>query len=592
MLIWIIAVVIGCLAGLLVPTAWWILQIGGEWVFSHFHAGTELKPALGYVIGLPLATAGVLLGIFLLFRSFRSADGFTYFISDLHFRDGRRKLRYSFGHGLASLVLLFGQGVVGVEGFVMEVLSALGSRLARLGNLSGNQIRTLTACGAAASLAALLGQPAAAFLFIVELLYGWGSFSLALGAFAVSAFVADSVAKSVTSADGLFPSLFAPDAGLLLAFRAESLDLTLANAALSAGVLSIAAGLLAAFTIWLYRKTDKELHGLFETRRATDVSAVEFATRAGLWAALTAVTLYVFPKSLGTGVVLLHEVMSQGYLLSIAALALALRLLMGALSYSVLGSIGLIFPALVVGGILGASVSMALKDWVLLNQSTVALLGMGAFFSAAFGTPVAATALVFGYASSFLSSSATFLFTALATNFVAHFVCGYFQGDRMASMGLYRHGIRFRAGMCFNTLSGIQVKDAMITYTDPIARKSSLGEAYKKLMASKFSVLPVVDEGGKMQGLVALSDFYGLDAWRKLGEESQVHSLMGVEEMMKPAQVALRPDMNLEAALEVMSDEECVPVVEGEARYVGLLVKSDLVNLYNKEVVRKAFRRT
>jgi CBS domain-containing protein len=78
---------------------------------------------------------------------------------------------------------------------------------------------------------------------------------------------------------------------------------------------------------------------------------------------------------------------------------------------------------------------------------------------------------------------------------------------------------------------------------------------------------------------------------RKLGEESQVHSLVGVEEMLKPARVTLLPDMNLETALQNMSDEECVPVVEADQSYVGLLVKSDLVNLYNKEVVKKAFRR-
>jgi CBS domain-containing protein len=67
---------------------------------------------------------------------------------------------------------------------------------------------------------------------------------------------------------------------------------------------------------------------------------------------------------------------------------------------------------------------------------------------------------------------------------------------------------------------------------------------------------------------------------------------VGVDEMIKPARVALKPDMSLEVALEKMQDEEIVPVSDNDASYVGLLVKSDLVNLYNKEVVKKAFRRT
>ncbi|RYZ97496.1 MAG: CBS domain-containing protein [Proteobacteria bacterium] len=224
------------------------------------------------------------------------------------------------------------------------------------------------------------------------------------------------------------------------------------------------------------------------------------------------------------------------------------------------------------------------------SSGTIALLSMGAYFSAAFGTPVAATALVFGYASGLMTDYALFLFTALATNFGSHYLCGKLQTDRLASMGLYRHGIRFRAGMCYNTLSGIQVKDAMVTYVDPIPRGCSIGDAYKRLMESKFSTLPVVQEDGKMDGLISLSDFYGLETWKRLSHESQVHSLVGVEEMVKPARVKLHPDMNLEAALLSMSDEDFATVVEKD-RYVGLLVKSDLVSLYNKEVVKKAFRK-
>ena len=59
-----------------------------------------------------------------------------------------------------------------------------------------------------------------------------------------------------------------------------------------------------------------------------------------------------------------------------------------------------------------------------------------------------------------------------------------------------------------------------------------------------------------MKGLVSLSDFYGSDAWKNLGEKSLVHDFLGVEEMLKPARVSLKPDMNLESALSNMSDED------------------------------------
>ena len=82
-----------------------------------------------------------------------------------------------------------------------------------------------------------------------------------------------------------------------------------------------------------------------------------------------------------------------------------------------------------------------------------------------------------------------------------------------------------------------------------------------------------------------------MDAWKKIGDDAQIQSLVGVEEMMKDSPALVRPTMNLEAALTMMSDEELVPVVDDAQLYCGILLRSDLVNLYNKEVVKKAFRR-
>jgi chloride channel protein, CIC family len=590
MQVWWLAILLGVIAGVTTPAVWWCLQ-NLDWLLHKVDPNLPPPQSLTYCLGSPMIVSGLVFGLLAVFRGFRSADGFTYFISDLHFQDGRRKLRFSTLHGVATFLLLMGQAVVGVEGVCMELLSALGSSLAQLTRLSTNKVRTLAACGATAAVAAVLGQPTAAFLFVVELLYGWGSFSFSMGTYAVTAFVAASVSQSLTSSAGLFGSLFGTDGGLSLAMRTEGFSLSFETAVFCVVVLSVCAALLASFSIWVHRKTDAELHDLFAGRRGGDVSAPAFLLRLGMWAALTAVALYLYPQALGSGVNLLHDSLSQGFVLNAALVALLLRILLSALAYSVIGSMGLILPTLVTGGLLGACLTLLPQHIFHLGTGTVALLSMGAYFSAAFGTPVAATALVFGMASGMMSNSALFLFTALMTNFGAHYLCGLLQMDRLASMGLYRHGVRFRSGMCFNTLSGIQVRDAMISYVSPIPGQASIGEAYKKLMESKFSMLPVVDGEGRMSGMVALSDFYGLDAWKRLAEGSQVHNLVGVSEMVKPARVSLSPDMNLETALKNMSDEEFVPVVEEGSRYLGLLVKSDLVNMYNKEVVKKTLRR-
>ena len=591
MWVWILAVIVGALAGVITPFAWWLLNDWAERVFLRFHPIGAPSNDWGYALFLPAVAAFSIVFLMLLFRGFRSADGFTYFISDLHFQNGRRKLRYSLLHGVASWLLLFGQAVVGMEGLCLEILSALGSRLAEWRKLSAHQTRTLAGCGATAALAALFGQPAAAFLFVVELLYGWGNLSYSMGAYAVTAFTAVSISQSLTSPSGFFRSLYGTDGGLAAILRMEAVELSWQTAIVCLLFLGVLTGVFAAINLWLHQKTDRELHRLFESRRAVDISGLAMASRLGLWAVLTGISIMYFPEAMGTGVSLFHDILSPGYLAIAALLALLLRMLLGVLAYSVLGSMGLIFPTLVLGGILGATVSLFLQPYYWVNPGIVALLSMGGYFSAAFGTPVAATALVYGLGSELLSDHALFLLTALGVNFLSNYVCGRFFADRLAAIGLYRHGIRFRNGMCYNTLSGIQVRDAMVTYVAPLMQKNSMGDAYRSLMESKFSKLPVLDEGRKLIGMVSLADFYGSESLRALGEESQVHSLVGVDEMMTPPSITVTPEMNLESALRKMSDEDLVPVIDEEQRYEGILLKSDLVHLYNKEVVKKNLRR-
>jgi CBS-domain-containing membrane protein len=109
------------------------------------------------------------------------------------------------------------------------------------------------------------------------------------------------------------------------------------------------------------------------------------------------------------------------------------------------------------------------------------------------------------------------------------------------------------------------------------------------MMESRFLKLPVVDDQKKLCGMLSLADFYNLVAWRNLDASSQVQDLLGIEDIMKPVSHQVESTMSLEEALTLMGDEEIVPVVEEKTQlFTGLLVKSDVIHIYNKEVVKKA----
>jgi chloride channel protein, CIC family len=590
MLVALLAIIIGALAGIIIPSSWYLLTVMiGR--FQGVEIWRETFPLL-VCLALPLLIASIIFVLFFAARTYRSADAFTYLISDLHFNEGRRKLRYSLVHGFSSFLLLVGGGIVGIEAFAIEFLTALGGWLGSKAKLSPSQIRTLTSCGIVASLSALWGQPLVGILFAIELLHGWGSVVSIVGPFSLSAFAAAAVGQAMTAQDGLLQYRVDTDGGLALAIRGELFATGGPNIILGLLVVATIAAIVAGFVIWINQKTDREMNSLFATRRATDFSLVATAIRLGLWAVTTGIVAFYFPDVLGSGIALTQQIVSQSFVWQVAIIGLGLRILLGVFTYTTIGSMGLIFPMLVLGAGLGAALAIPLSPMLGISSAACAVLGMGALFSAAFGAPISATALVYSSATGVVSENAFFLFAVLSTNFLSHYLCGLWQWDRLATMGLYRHGIRFRNGMCFNTLSSIKVSDAMLTWVTPISKDSSMADAYKMLMESRFLKLPVTDNENNLCGMISLGDFYGLEAWRKLEAGAQVQQLLGIAELLKPAPGNIFPEMSLENALSEMHDEELMAVTKNDSQtYLGFLVKSDVVNLYNKEVVKKAFRR-
>lgn len=583
MVVWFIAAFLGVLAGVVLPLAWFLLQQAQLWIEGQgFARGTA-------AVFLPLAVGALVFGIQLLANAFRTADSFTYFFSELHYNEGRRDLPVSLAHGIASFFLLLGGGVVGLEAVAFESVSALGSRLGELARLPGVGIRTLAACGLAGALAAMLELPTPAIFFVVEILSGWAGLASVIGPVALTSIMAAGVSSALTGPTGYFNLANGTDGGLALALRGASLELGNLEAFYAFGLVSVVAAGAAALTIWLYHRTDYVLALLLATKQSSQAIIFANGARIGGWVLLTAAALYSFPDATGLGIKLLQSSMTETVGWGGVIAVLAVRLGLGVASYCALGSVGVVLPTLVFGSLLGAYTAGLTLSTLGVSSVHMALLMMGAYFAATFGTPISATALVFAFAGGTSIENPAFLLSVVGANFLAHVLCGFVHKDRLATIGLYRHEIRFRNGMCFNTLSSITVKDAMISWVVPIPKSSSISSAYNSLMESRFLKLPVVDDEKGLAGMLSLADFYSLVAWRSLEAGSQVHELLGIEDIMKPARVKVDTDMSLEQALVLLGDEEIVPVVEPKQQtFVGLLLRSDVMNIYNKEVVKKA----
>ncbi|SBV97684.1 CBS domain containing membrane protein [uncultured delta proteobacterium] len=142
-----------------------------------------------------------------------------------------------------------------------------------------------------------------------------------------------------------------------------------------------------------------------------------------------------------------------------------------------------------------------------------------------------------------------------------------------------------------------QARDIMTPNPVTISPKASIAEAVKVLLEKKFNGLPVVDDAGRLVGVICQSDlvaqqqrlhvpsvftlldgFIPLPGWSKAEEAFKKMSALVVEEAMTPKPVTAAPDMPLEdlASLMVKAKYYSLPVVE-DGRLVGIIGKEDIL---------------
>lgn len=142
-----------------------------------------------------------------------------------------------------------------------------------------------------------------------------------------------------------------------------------------------------------------------------------------------------------------------------------------------------------------------------------------------------------------------------------------------------------------------RARDIMTPDPVTITPQVTIAEAVRLLLEKKFNGLPVVDEGGRVVGVLCQSDlvaqqqrlhvpsvftlldgFIPLPGWGKAEEAFKKMSALIVEEAMTPNPVTAGPDTPVEdlASLMVRAKYYSLPVVE-DGRLVGIVGKEDIL---------------
>lgn len=130
----------------------------------------------------------------------------------------------------------------------------------------------------------------------------------------------------------------------------------------------------------------------------------------------------------------------------------------------------------------------------------------------------------------------------------------------------------------------LRVGDRMTRTVRTLGRNDELTLADSLMRDERIRHLPVLDEDGKLCGIVSQRDLFRGALARALGygelAQRKLLATLVVKEVMTTDVVTIAPDAPLAVAARLMLERKigCLPVIEAE-RLVGILTESDFVAL-------------
>ena len=138
----------------------------------------------------------------------------------------------------------------------------------------------------------------------------------------------------------------------------------------------------------------------------------------------------------------------------------------------------------------------------------------------------------------------------------------------------------------------MQVLDLMTTQVFTVGPDTAIKEAAQLIFRHRVSGLPVVDDSGRVVGIITEADFLRLEVARV--EEADPAPLETVGEVMSRGVVTIFPEQGVAEAAKIMvvQDVKRLPVVDHEDHLQGIISRLDIVAVFTRpdEVIEDEIR--
>lgn len=543
------------------------LRAAGESFFETDEVG-PFRPLL--LLFLP-AIGGLLGGLVTRLAPECRGGGGDAMIEAFHHHGGELRRRVIWVKSIASILTLGTGGAGGREGPTMQIGAAFGSLVARTLNVSPREKRILMIAGVAAGMSAIFRTPLGAALLAVEVLYRDDFESDAIVPALLASVISYSVFVSVFGEATLFTHsrhfpfvpahlpLYAILALLCTVVAIGFLDVlrTVRNMAARLPMPEWVRPGLGGLVLGVLVVGIMELLGARVLPEGQGVGvlgggygAAQLAISGASW----------FPEG-WRGVELL-------------VVLAAIKVFAASLTIGTGGSAGDFAPSLAIGGLVGGAfgrIAALVTGDSSIDPGAFALVGMGTFYGGIAHVPVSSLVMVCELAGSYDLLVPLMLAEGIAFVALRNHSLYPAQLASQRQSPAHAHGT-------LDVLRTIKVVEVMVPGRSFVHFKlhTHVSEVLQYAAETSWQdVFPVVDESGKMAGIITG------DIVRLLATERELESLALAMDAMQPP-VSVRPEDNLRTATEVLLSQNVreVPVVDESGAIVGFLDESEVSRAY------------
>lgn len=451
---------------------------------------------------------------------------------------------------VSSAISIGSGGPFGAEGPIIMTGGAIGSLIAQFFHLSSSERKILLVAGAAGGMSATFAAPLAAIMLAVELLlFEWKPRSLVPVALASA--TAAILRNYILGSGPLFPT--PPHAAFIGVWGLLACALV--------GLL--AGGLAMLLTLAVYASEDA-FHRL----------PIHWMWWPAIGGLVIGIGGFIFPPALGVGYDLIGRMLQGNYSIQLIIGILVVKSIIWSFSLGSGTSGGVLAPLLIVGGALGALLSLFLPNE---GAGFWPLIAMGAILGGTLGSPF--TGIVFALE---LTHDMNALLPLVIAVMVAHGFTVLVSRRSILTEKISRRGFHLSREYATDPLEIYFVREVMRTNIVGLLNTISLSELADRLesntdrLASQ-RLFPVLDAEEQLQGVVTRKD---VQAMLKKQAESGSNELPFAELVPAKAVVAYE-DEPLRAVVYRMAEYGFTqfPVVERKKpqKLVGMVSLQDLL---------------